>query len=149
MANPQIITLIALSVASLTAVVGITAFVLAWRSRAEARRTLAVAIQLESELSQLSGDLDTASQRTNDYARRVAWLESRTSLANAMAAAAAAGMETTSSPADLTPAKPSITERRHRVLSLARRGLDTNSISTTLGVPHGEVDLIIGLSQVA
>lgn len=146
MVNPQLVNLIALSVASLTAIVGIVSLVLAWRSRAEARRTLAVAIQLESELSQISGDLDLASHRTNDYARRVAWLESRLSYGNA----ALAAVETENNQlVDTTPSKPSITERRHRVLSLARRGLDTHSISSTLGVPHGEVDLIIGLSNVA
>jgi hypothetical protein len=39
-----------------------------------------------------------------------------------------------------------MTERRHRVLALARRGLDAMSIAETLGVPYGEVELIISLS---
>jgi hypothetical protein len=42
-----------------------------------------------------------------------------------------------------------MTERRHRVLSLARRGYDVNTIATMLNELPGEVELIIGLSKAA
>ena len=45
------------------------------------------------------------------------------------------------------PSKPSITERRHRVLALARHGLDAETIAATIGAPHGEVELIIELNN--
>jgi hypothetical protein len=41
----------------------------------------------------------------------------------------------------------SMTERRHRVMVLARRGMDTEMIAETLGVPKGEIELIISLSS--
>lgn len=34
--------------------------------------------------------------------------------------------------------RQSVTERRHRVLTLARRGMDVKDIAQTLGVPYGE-----------
>lgn len=45
--------------------------------------------------------------------------------------------------------KLGLTERRYRVLRLARRGLDARAISSMLDIPHGEVELIIGLSRAA
>lgn len=44
-------------------------------------------------------------------------------------------------------ARQSVTERRHRVLTLARRGMDVKAIAQTLGIPHGEVALIIRMSN--
>lgn len=44
-------------------------------------------------------------------------------------------------------AAPSMTERRHRVMTLARRGMDSEMIAETLGVPKGEIELIISLSS--
>lgn len=146
MLNAQTMMIIALSCAAVALAIGIFSIIFAIKSRAAAARTLAVALQLESELSQLSKDLDMASHRTNDYSRRVAWLESRASfgnIANQIESEQDINHET------FLTARPSITERRHRVLSLARRGLDTPAISNTLGVPHGEVDLIINLNSVA
>ncbi|MEJ7713718.1 MAG: hypothetical protein WKF84_28700 [Pyrinomonadaceae bacterium] len=94
---------------------------------------------MEKEIEQLSLDLDKASKRDNDAARRIAWLESRARTGAAPESEMPADAHATS---DITGStKPSITERRHRVLSLARRGLDPRDISSTLGVPHGEVDL--------
>lgn len=43
--------------------------------------------------------------------------------------------------------RQSVTERRHRVLTLARRGMDVKAIAQTLGIPHGEVALIIRISN--
>lgn len=43
--------------------------------------------------------------------------------------------------------RDSFTERRHRILTLAQRGLDIKTISARLGVPLGEVALIIRMSN--
>lgn len=45
--------------------------------------------------------------------------------------------------------KPNMTEKRHRVLVLARYGQDVDTIANTLGLPHGEVELIVNLNSVA
>lgn len=142
--NPQTMFFLMMTAAAAATLLGALALIGALKSRAEARRTLAVMLQMENELNDLSRDLDAASRRSNEYARRIAWLESRFGLGTLQ--------EVEPAPAAAeqpAPAKPSMTERRHRVLSLARRGLDARAIASTLGVPHGEVDLIIGLSNVA
>jgi hypothetical protein len=36
-------------------------------------------------------------------------------------------------------------ERRHKIISLAKRGIDVTTISEMLSIPQGEVELIIGL----
>ncbi len=146
--NPQVLMIAAISTTSVLVMASIVLFILIFKAKSEAKRTLAVALQMEKEIEQLSLDLDKASKRDNDAARRIAWLEARAKTG----AASDSEMPTdaTAASSDITnSAKPSITERRHRVLSLARRGLDSKDISSTLGVPHGEVDLIIGLSKVA
>lgn len=146
--NSQIILIAAASLAALGSAVGALALTWAVKARRATRDTIAVAIQMEHEMAQMSRDLDAATERTNNYARRIAWLESR------HGTAALAEVEQTAVAVEAhhdhnSKKKPSITERRHRVLSLARRGVDTQVIATTLGVPHGEVDLIINLSRVA
>lgn len=137
----------AVAVSTVLTIICAVALVVACRARAETERMLAVVLQTEHEVEQLSRDLDKAAQRANESARRLAWLESRRGgAAVAASEAETLAAETTSEPVN---EKTSMTERRHRVLSLARRGLDAKDISSTLGVPHGEVDLIIELSKVA
>lgn len=48
----------------------------------------------------------------------------------------------------LPDTKPTMTERRRRVLALARRGQDADTISNMLGMPNGEVELIMNLSAI-
>ena len=45
------------------------------------------------------------------------------------------------------PAKRNIKERRRQVLTLAKRGQDTETIATTLGMLRGEVELIVNLNH--
>jgi DNA-binding NarL/FixJ family response regulator len=92
-------------------------------------------------LADLSRDLDTASRQSAEWARKIAWLESR-----ARGGSQEARVPETAAP---TNGKLNITERRHRVLSLARRGQDVQTIARTLGMPHGEVELMINLGQAA
>ncbi len=100
----------------------------------------------ENDLLELSRDLDSATVRANDQARRIAWLETRVRPARTIVSAAPSNI-IESAPAQ--PSKPNITERRHRVLTLVRRGQTAGAIASTLNMTVGEVELIIGLSRAA
>ena len=86
---------------------------------------------------------ETSVQRLSDQSRRIAWLESR--VRQPKPAKEEVVGETV---ADFAP-KTNMTERRHRVLTLASRGQDSEKIATTLGMMRGEVELIINLNRVA
>lgn len=113
---------------------------IALKARATARRSLTHASEVESKLAVAIQDLHQLSQRMMEQANHIVWLESRLR-AN----------QTEDEPDFLAslaaPSKPSITERRHRVLALARHGLDAETIAATIGAPHGEVELIIELNN--
>jgi hypothetical protein len=112
----------------------------ALKARASARRSLAQAGELEEKLLAVRQDCGQLAERLRDQAERITRLEEQ--------ARCAAIKDEADLIAGLSaPAKPSITERRHRVLSLARRGLDVETIASTLGAPHGEVELIIELNN--
>jgi len=147
--NPNLQTLfvVSLACAALSFVGMAISLVFVKRAHRDARDTLALALSLEADNVAISKDLDTLTVRITDQARRVAWLESRV-----RSRAANASTEEESAEASIdtaTATKPNITERRHRVLTLARRGQDAKQIAEILGVPHGEVELIIGLSKAA
>ena len=101
--------------------------------------TVAFEQAANKELDVLSNDVDRLSRQVGEYGRRITSLESR-SLSQTP--------QTDEAPA-LLNSKPTITERRHRVLSLARRGQDAQAIAQTLGMPHGEVELMINLGRAA
>jgi hypothetical protein len=93
-------------------------------------------------MAEFSRDLDTLSRKLGEQARKIAWLEAR----------ARSGRNEAPVVDELVTAaysKPNITERRHRVLSLARRGQDVRTIAQTLGMPHGEVELMLNLLKAA
>lgn len=113
----------------------------------------------ETDLTKLRDDLNAATLRAADLARRVAWLESRTRSAvrrprseESFGEPRVAGEErrerdgATATWAGSTPR--GATERRHRVLTLARNGMRGAAIAETLGMPHGEVELIINLGRI-
>ena len=113
---------------------------LALKARAAARRSLQHASELEVKLSLAIEDLQQLSQRLMEQAAHIEWLESRLQSRQAE--------DKTDFIAGLAlPTKPSITERRHRVLALARHGMDAETIAATIGAPHGEVELIIELNN--
>ena len=142
MDNPQMISVLALACAGLSIAASLACFALTLKARQQRRNFLALALQMERELSATSQDTTSAAQRASDLARRIALLEGRSRFTKA---------EATDAPdaAFISAAKTPITERRHRVLSLARRGQDTGEIANLLGLTRGEVELIIGLSQAA
>lgn len=143
MSETQMISYVAFAVAAVAVAGCLLSLALVGRVRAEMRQTLAVAVALEGDLEATSRDLDSATQRANEQARRIAWLEAR------VRGRATAKDEETLAPDARIEDKTNLTERRHRVLALARRGLDAAAVADSLGMPHGEVELIINLSRAA
>jgi DNA-binding NarL/FixJ family response regulator len=145
-----IITAVALLVAILATCVSLEA-------RRRVRDVVAVITAHEADLDNLRRQLDAATLRSDELARRVAWLESRVRPSARRTRqeepAAAFRSEVPASPNDAHTAPDlnaatGLTERRHRVLTLARRGMRGNAIAETLGLPHGEVELIINLGRI-
>ena len=96
----------------------------------------------EESLVELNHRLDTLSRNAGEQGGRVAWLETRARRSQTVQPE----LVELASPVN---AKPTITERRHRVLSLARRGQSAQTIAQTLGMPHGEVELMMNLLKAA
>lgn len=113
-------------------------------ARAEAHRAATVAASAKEALADQSRRAAELSRAIDDQTRRLAWLESR--MKGGMAGARPAPVP---EPVSETPAKPTMTERRHRVLALAQRGQDAETIATMLNMPRGEVELIIDLNRAA
>jgi DNA-binding NarL/FixJ family response regulator len=120
----------------------LTSIVALGKARRLARAGYALEGDFENSLAEFSRDLDTLSRKAGEQARRIAWLETRVR-PGSKEQPVIAEMLTGTNP------KPNITERRHRVLSLARRGQDARTIARTLGMPHGEVELMINLVKAA
>ncbi len=116
--------------------------ILSLRLREQKKLTLSQIVDLEIKLNQYRQDMEGLNKKDVEQAGKITWLESRVRTGTAKEESFESSLNTSN-----TPAKLSLTERRHRILSLARRGLDTNTISTMLGTPHGEVELVIGLSR--
>jgi hypothetical protein len=140
--HPQTIFIITVGSVLITLVSFLTSIVAIRNSRRLARAGFALQGEFENSLTEFSRDLDTLSHKGGEQARRIAWLETR-ARPGRNEQPAAAEMVTGTNP------KPNITERRHRVLSLARRGQDAQTIAHTLGMPHGEVELMINLLKAA
>ncbi|MGH9943522.1 MAG: hypothetical protein ACRD9R_14350 [Pyrinomonadaceae bacterium] len=151
MNHPQLITWIALALAAASTLGCAALCCFLVRARRAAADILALAVQLDAEVTDLSRDRDTNSRRASDQSRRIAWLETRARSARSNAnpksdvakglALSASGTEATGAP------RASMTERRYRVLTLKRRGLSADAIAAQLGMTHGEVGLIISLSN--
>ncbi len=142
MANTLILPAVLITCSSLSVIGALLCLLLLRWARSEAQNFHALALQMDAELSDASRELKLAARRADDHSRRLAWLESRVRPTATDAPTLVAATRQFQS-------KPTITERRHRVSQLARRGMDTNAIASVLNVPHGEVELMIGLSNVA
>ncbi len=99
----------------------------------------------ENALSEYKQLFESAAQKTADNTRRIAWLETRVRQPKKAESDIAPEISDVISP-NSAPV-PNITERRHRVLSLSSRGQNAESISATLGMLKGEVELILSLNQ--
>ena len=85
--------------------------------------------------------LETNAARVAEQSRRLAWLETR------IRQPKPAVEETIVEHISDEPPKLNMTERRHRVITLASRGQNIEKIAATLGMLPGEVELIINLNQ--
>lgn len=136
-------SLIACAAAVVALACGCLCLVLANRARAENRQHMALAMELDGRLTSFKQDLEIVSRRNSEYRDRLSQIEAREWRK--------AVQEDPLEPAFTVPAptapRPTPTDRRHRVLRLAQRGLDTRTISETLGVPQGEVSLILGMNK--
>ncbi|MCY7346117.1 MAG: hypothetical protein LH614_07825 [Pyrinomonadaceae bacterium] len=97
---------------------------------------------LEQTVTAVKDLNETGAQRISEQARRVAWLETRVRQPKLIE-------EDVLNDAQIEiSTKSIITERRHRVLTLAARGQSVEEIAETLGMMHGEIQLIINLSRI-
>lgn len=99
--------------------------------------------ELQDAIARSRESSNAIAQRSTDQARRIAWLETRIRKPRANADEVLDDSILTETP------KLSMTERRHRVITLANRGKNPESIAASLGLFKGEVELILSLHQAA
>jgi len=146
MTNQMILTT-EMASTSLALVSFVTSLILFKKARSLSRSCSNLESRIEEEITALSTDLDTVSRKSGEHGRRVAWLETKVRSPRSEKKVEVEALASTNPGS--TNQKPTITERRHRVLSLARRGQDPQTIARTLGMPHGEVELMINLGRAA
>lgn len=124
------------------AAAGVTAF----RLKNCARKAAEISAQLselQTELEELQQFKVGAESRISDHSRKMAWLETRIRKPEKAVQTKAVDEEFFSS----AKLPMNMTERRHRVLTLARRGHDANAIANSLGMLIGEVELIMSIGR--
>ncbi len=123
---------------------GLACFALLRKLNEVTHKQQVLATDVDYQLQEIRQNLDAVAQQTAAQLQRFAQPRPQPqSAVPAPAGVAVAGVGA----AAPTSARQSVTERRHRVLTLARRGLDVKDIAQTLGMPHGEVALIIRMSN--
>ena len=120
----------------------LTCWVLFQRLRQSASQQQSAEQALTQRLTAAELRLQRALEQSAEQARRLAWLELQLHQSSLGSALRNAGTANTNG-GNVT----SMTERRHRVLALARRGMEADMIAETLGVPKGEIELILALSS--
>lgn len=80
-------------------------------------------------------------EHVSEMSRRLVWLDTR--IRQPKLAAEEVINDSSEAP------KLNITERRHRVVTLASRGQSPEAIANTIGMMPGEVELILNLDQAA
>lgn len=103
--------------------------------------------ELEKSLANSKELLEMSRQKANEQARRVAWLETRIRQPKLAKKDVIEEQEVEIIEEKTAVNKANITERRHRVLTLASRGQSPDVIASTLGMMPGEVELIINLNR--
>jgi hypothetical protein len=139
--DPKLIANVTYLSALLAVVSLIVNLIMIASSRRQKRGWLETSKRFDEEIASLSRDLDTASRQSGEHVRRIAWLEARAR--SVQPQTPKLQMETAAKP------RVTITERRHRVMSLARRGQDIDTIAQILGMNNGEVELMLNLSKAA
>ncbi|MEQ1604161.1 MAG: hypothetical protein ABL999_04765 [Pyrinomonadaceae bacterium] len=97
--------------------------------------------ELQSTVKRLKETIDVNAEHVAEMSRRLVWLDTR--IRRPKLAAEEVVDDSSEAP------KLNITERRHRVVTLAARGQSTEAIATTIGMMPGEVELILSLDQAA
>ncbi len=99
---------------------------------------------LETMVAGSEASREETERKLKDQARRVAWLETRVRQPKT----------TVKKQEEILPEalptgslKANITERRHRILTLASRGQTIETIASTLGMMPGEVQLVMNLNR--
>lgn len=136
----HLISLLSCAGILLSVLSGLACFALARKLNEATHKQQVLATDIDYRLNEIRHNLDAVAQQTTAQLQRFA--QPRTQPQPSVPAAAVAGAA-----APPTSARQSVTERRHRVLTLSRRGMDVNAIAQTLGMPHGEVALIIRMSN--
>lgn len=103
--------------------------------------------ELEKALTETRETLQATNSKLTDNVRRLAWLETRVRQPKQTEPETLVDVINSNSQPVLQTTN--ITERRHRVLSLAARGQDPELIAATLGMMRGEVELIVNLHKTA
>ena len=135
---------------TIASVLGFTGLVLSFISSAGNRRNrnlLQTLIEqnemLSNELADAQEELQQIQLRDSDHSRRIAWLETRVRKPEKFRKDILSQEVLVEKPA----AGSNMTERRHRVLTLASHGQDSDSIASALKMLKGEVELIISLGR--
>ncbi len=141
-----------LGIAITATLCGVFGIMAAWYSRAGYRNcrellefTGSQIEELETSLAAMQAERETSERKQKDQARRVAWLEAR--VRQPKAVKRETFEEIMPAVAPQITAKSSLTERRHRILSLASRGQSAETIAQTLGMMPGEVELMMNLNR--
>ncbi|MFN7927446.1 MAG: hypothetical protein U0Y68_05790 [Blastocatellia bacterium] len=140
----QLIVMIALAGVVLALAAGVGVAVLARKLRTTNNRYQLLVADMDNRMNEMRHHLEAVAQHTRAQLQRLSQpvpppvaAPTPEPVATATSAATTAASST----------RQSVTERRHRVLTLARRGMDIKAIAQTLGMPHGEVALIIRMSN--
>lgn len=138
----QLISLIAFAGIILSVGAGVAVAVLARKLREATNSQQVLANDINYRLNEIRHNLEAVAQHTSAQLQRISHpLPPPVAPREPEPVAASAAAAPTTGP------RQSVTERRHRVLTLARRGMDVKAIAQTLGMPHGEVALIIRMSN--
>jgi hypothetical protein len=97
--------------------------------------------ELQNTQKRLKEVIEKNAEHSDEMSRRIVWLETRVRQPKL------AAEEVIDDSAE--PPKLNITERRHRVVTLASRGQSPEMIAATIGMLPGEVELILSLDQAA
>lgn len=97
--------------------------------------------ELQNTLKRTRETIESNAQLQAEMSRRLIWVE--TKIRQPKLTADEVIDDTAEAP------KLNITERRHRVVTLAARGQDAQTIAATIGMLPGEVELILNLDQAA
>lgn len=97
--------------------------------------------EIQNTLKRTKDVIEKNAEHSDEMSRRIVWLETR--VRQPKLAADDVVDDSTE------PPKLNITERRHRVVTLASRGQSPETIASTIGMLPGEVELILSLDQAA